>query len=85
MIQDKIVESLWILDVTDAKTSGLWTMFLNCQSIKITKPSTDRFKTSYCIILMCLMLLIQTLHSVQLWLNTMKTKLLFKTLQQLEV
>lgn len=34
MTQDKIMGSLDILDVTDAESSGLGTIFFKCQSIK---------------------------------------------------
>jgi hypothetical protein len=49
-IQDKIMQSLLTLDVTDAQTSGLGPMFLNCQTTRISKVSAYRLKAFYCII-----------------------------------
>jgi hypothetical protein len=40
--QDNIMGSLSILDVTDAKPSGLETIFFNCQSIRIFGVGASR-------------------------------------------
>jgi len=48
MTQDKVTESLCILDVIDAKTSHLGNIFLNCHSIKISSISASGLKEFYC-------------------------------------
>jgi hypothetical protein len=40
--QDNIMGSPGILDVTDAKPSGLGTLFFNCQSIRIFGVGASR-------------------------------------------
>jgi hypothetical protein len=43
------MELLCILDVTDAETSGFGlNIFLNCQSIRISRVSASRLNKFYC-------------------------------------
>jgi len=46
--QDKIMESLRVLDVTHAKTCELGIFSFMCQGIRICGVSSSRFKEFYC-------------------------------------
>lgn len=47
--QDKIMESIHVLDVKGAKTYRIWTIFLICRSIWISGVTAFRLKEFYCI------------------------------------
>jgi hypothetical protein len=49
MTQDKIMESVCVLEVTDCGTSGLGTTSLKCQVIRSAGLSVAALKEFYCI------------------------------------
>jgi len=50
--QDKVLESVQALEVTDSRTSGLGATFLKCQAIRSVGLSDARLKKFYCKITM---------------------------------
>jgi hypothetical protein len=65
--QDKVMESLCALDVTDSRTSGLGTTFLKCQAVSGAGLSRARLKDFYCTYMFTLLCCSYCFHSYRVY------------------